>query len=68
MAQASHAPSAYPISKEYIGFMGWVGVKCNRRVVDPTTLGRHSMLLTYIILDFTALAGAAIAKDEMSKL
>ena len=68
MAQASHAPSAYPISKECIGFMGWVGVKCNRRVVDPTTLGRHSMLLTYIILDFTALAGAAIAKDEMSKL
>ena len=48
--------------------MGWVGVNCIDLAVDPTTLGRHSMLLTYIILDFTALAGAAIAKDEMSKL
>jgi len=48
--------------------MGWVGVKYMHRVVDPTTLGRHSMLLTYIILAFTGLAGAAIAKDEMSKL
>ena len=48
--------------------MGRAGVEFTLRVVDPTTLGRHSMLLTYIILDFTALAGAAIAKDEMSKL
>ena len=48
--------------------MGWVGVKFTHRVVDPTTLGSNIMLLTYIILGFTALAGAAIAKDEMSKL
>ena len=68
MAQVSHAPSAYPISKECIGFMGRVGVEYTHRVVDPTTLGRHSMLLTFIILAFTGLAGDAIAKDEMSKL
>ena len=68
MAQASHAPSAYPISKEYIGFMGWVGVNSFYPGAGPTTLGRHSMLLTYTILGFTALAGAAIAKDEMRKL
>ena len=43
-------------------------VKYLHRVVDPTILGGHSMLLTYIILGFTALVGAAIAKDEMSKL
>ena len=48
--------------------MGWVGVKFTHRVVDPTTLGSNIMLLTYIILAFTGLAGAAIAKDEMSKL
>ena len=48
--------------------MGWASVEYTHRVVDPTTLGRHSMLLTYIILGFTGLAGAAIAKDEMSKL
>ena len=48
--------------------MGRASVKFTHRVVDPTTLGRHSMLLTYIILGFTGLAGAAIAKDEMSKL
>ena len=45
-----------------------VGVSCTHWVVDPTTLGSNTMLLTYIILGFTALAGAAIAKDEMSKL
>ena len=45
-----------------------VGVMCAYWVVDPTTLGSNTMLLTYIILGFTALAGAAIAKDEMSKL
>ena len=48
--------------------MGRASVEYTHRVVDPTTLGRHSMLLTYIILAFTGLAGAAIAKDEMSKL
>jgi len=48
--------------------MGPASVMYAHRVVDPTTLGRHSMLLTYIILGFTGLAGAAIAKDEMSKL
>ena len=48
--------------------MGRAGVEYTLWVVDPTTLGRHSMLLTYIILAFTGLAGAAIAKDEMSKL
>ena len=45
-----------------------VGVMCAHRDVVPTTLGSNIMLLTYIILGFTALAGAAIAKDEMSKL
>ena len=45
-----------------------VGVMCAHSVADPTTLGSNTMLLTYIILGFTALAGAAIAKDEMSKL
>ena len=48
--------------------MGRASVEYTHRVVDPTTLGLHGMLLTYIILGFTALAGAAIAKDEMSKL
>lgn len=48
--------------------MGQASVKCIRGVVDPTTLGSNSMLLTYIILGFTGLVGAAIAKDERSKL
>ena len=37
-------------------------------VVDPTTLRKLSMLVTYIILGFTAIAGIAIAKDDMSAL
>jgi len=48
--------------------MGRAGVKYTHRVIGPTTLGSNSVLLTYIILGFTGLAGAAIAKDEMSKL
>lgn len=48
--------------------MGQASVKYTYRVVVPTTLGSNSMLLTYIIFGFTGLAGAAIAKDEMSKL
>ena len=48
--------------------MGWVGVKPSYLTVDPTSLESHRMLPTYIISGFTALAGAAIAKDEMSKL
>ena len=48
--------------------MGRASVEYAHLVVDPTALERHSMLLTYIILGFTGLAGAAIAKDEMSKL
>ena len=48
--------------------MGREGVKFSHRVVGPTTLGSNSVLLTYNILGFTGLAGAAIAKDEMSKL
>ena len=48
--------------------MGRASVNLSYLDVDSTTLGRDSMLLTYIILGFTGLAGVAIAKDEMSKL
>ena len=48
--------------------MGSGNVSYSNWVVNHTTLGRLSMLLTYIILGFAGLAGAAIAKDEMSKL
>jgi hypothetical protein len=41
---------------------------CVYRVVDPTTLRKLIMLVTYIILGFTAIAGLAIAKDDMSAL
>ena len=44
------------------------GVKCIYQITSSTTLGSNSMLLTHIILGFTGLAGAVIAKDEMSKL
>lgn len=37
--------------------------KVHKPVFDLTTTGSNTMLLTYIILDFTGLAGAAIAKD-----
>lgn len=43
-------------------------VWCGYWIDGPTTLGRTTMLLMYIILGFTALAGIAIAKDDMSSL
>ena len=44
------------------------GVNYASRVVDPSTLRKYIMLVTYIILGFTAIAGIAIAKDDMSAL
>ena len=37
-------------------------------VADPITLRESVMLVMYIILGFTAVAGIAIAKDDMSAL
>ena len=44
--------------------MGGAGVSLKCGVVEATALDRFSMLLTYIILSFTGLAGAAIAQGR----